>query len=321
MADQPIGVTDQLGVAGMSEATSKFAVKLLEVAQVGIGGIFAPWQLRRMARAKADASKIEQLAAAKIEVEVLQLQAGARIAVERLQVQANHELEEYRKALEPNVVPRPAGDSDEVFVLWVDAEGTEIDRAPVSPLPERSGARLALQEAKRQTNIEQVVGYAFNEKPSDEAVSDAPVDPDWVARFFDNVKDVSDADMQKLWARLLAGEISHPGQCHLRTLDVLRNLSSGEAKLFERYCAYLTIQGELIVPAGDAFKTTELTKRDELSQLVECGLMHAPREFMKTGVQMEKPQGTIFWGEDYQDLHACGLGSHEAGAHATNEFA
>jgi hypothetical protein len=57
-------------------------------------------------------------------------------------------------------------------------------------------------------------------------------DADWVARFFGVVQDVSAEEMQALWGKILAGEIRHPGRLSLRTLDILRNLTTAEAKVF-----------------------------------------------------------------------------------------
>lgn len=39
--------------------------------------------------------------------------------------------------------------------------------------------------------------------------------------------------MRQLWARVLAGEIEHPGSFSLRTVEVLRNMSQAEALAFK----------------------------------------------------------------------------------------
>lgn len=294
---------DLLGLAGVSESASKFAIKLIEVAQVGVGGIFAPWQLKRMARAEADAEQIKKLAAAetevkadhvktlaltqseaeaanvkalaavKTEVEAEQIRAYAKIAIDRLQLQAQHELETYRRELEAKALPTSSSDPDEPHVEWVLEDGTEIQRVPVDPLPQRALARLNFQEAKRQTNVEQVVSHAYNERVPDAAVSDEPVDPDIVARIFGTVQDVSNGDMQKLWGKLLAGEIARPGSFSLRTLDVLRNLSVEEARLFARFCGYRTKQSRILLPMESDFDLEARIMASGPRKLVECGLL------------------------------------------------
>jgi len=54
---------------------------------------------------------------------------------------------------------------------------------------------------------------------------------DWFMRFFDSVGSISNEDMQKLWAKILAGEIQEPGSFSLRTLETIRNMTTNEAKI------------------------------------------------------------------------------------------
>lgn len=55
---------------------------------------------------------------------------------------------------------------------------------------------------------------------------------DWLMRFFDTVGNISNEDLQQLWGKILANEIAKPKTCALRTLDMIRNMSSEEAKVF-----------------------------------------------------------------------------------------
>ena len=41
-------------------------------------------------------------------------------------------------------------------------------------------------------------------------------------RFFDAVGNVSNEELQKLWGKVLAGEMQQPGSCSLRTMEVIR---------------------------------------------------------------------------------------------------
>ncbi len=68
---------------------SKPATVLIERVSDAIGGIFEPWQIRRVAQAKADANKIE--AASQIEVTKLQRRALQRFLVEEAKKQNNIE--------------------------------------------------------------------------------------------------------------------------------------------------------------------------------------------------------------------------------------
>jgi hypothetical protein len=139
-------------------------------------------------------------------------------------------------------------------------------------LLDRTKHRLDYQEGKRQLNVEQVAAFAADELRDcpDAQVSDAPVDEDWTARFFESVKDVSADDMQKLWAKILAGEVKQPGSFSLRCLDTLRNLSRAEAELFTRVVPF--------VIDGEALHADSVTRRAGLSftnvvRLSDAGLL------------------------------------------------
>jgi len=84
--------------------------------------------------------------------------------------------------------------------------------------------RVEFQERKRLANIRSVVESAAEEL-GDKEVPDHEPDHDWAARFFDCVQDVSSEHMQKLWAKVLSGEVENPGRSPLRTLDALRNIT------------------------------------------------------------------------------------------------
>lgn len=92
-------------------------------------------------------------------------------------------------------------------------------------------SRIAFQEEKRQSNIHSVVTKAA-EVLSDKQVQDHEVDDDWSARFFADVQDVSSAQMQEIWAKILAGEVETPGRTSLRTLSILKNMTQRDAMLF-----------------------------------------------------------------------------------------
>ncbi len=95
--------------------------------------------------------------------------------------------------------------------------------------------RIQFQEQKRQSNIMSVVQQAASEL-GDKEVQDHEVDHDWTAQFFSDVQDVSSEQMQTLWAKILAGEVTNPGSTSIRTLSILKNLNQDIAGLFARFC-------------------------------------------------------------------------------------
>jgi hypothetical protein len=105
----------------------------------------------------------------------------------------------------------------------------------VRELAVRAGERIAFRELRRQENIERITAKALPLLPNE--VAEQAVDPDWTAHFFDNCQDISDEQMQQLWARLLAGEVAVPGTFSLGTLALVRIMNKGDADLFTRLCS------------------------------------------------------------------------------------
>jgi hypothetical protein len=119
-------------------------------------------------------------------------------------------------------------------------------------LAERAKHRLLLREIEGQLNVEAIANHAALELPS--SVSNEPVNPDWRRKFFAEAENVCEQDMQLLWGKVLAGEISSPGAFSLRTLDALRHISKHEAELFRRACSLAMNAGWIAIPGGDLNK-------------------------------------------------------------------
>ncbi len=86
-------------------------------------------------------------------------------------------------------------------------------------------------------------------------VQDHEVDHDWTARFFNDVQDVSSEEMQRLWAKILAGEVEKPGSTSFKTMDILKGLDRTTAILFRTLCSarmtpLVGLQGGGSVQAG-----------------------------------------------------------------------
>ena len=111
------------------------------------------------------------------------------------------------------------------------------ETVPLEATTDQTAQRLEFQERKRQSNLVSVVSQAA-EDLGEEEVPDQEPDHDWIARYFEYVKDVSEKDVQKLWAKVLAGSVRSPGSASLRTLSVLRDMTSLEAKTFKEAMRY-----------------------------------------------------------------------------------
>lgn len=109
---------------------------------------------------------------------------------------------------------------------------------------ERAQERFAHREINRQINLESIVEKST--KHLGESVSEEPVDEDWRTRFFNKAQDVSYEDMQEIWGKILAEEVTQPGKISFRTLDVISNLSKKEASLFKVACRLAFSNGAIL---------------------------------------------------------------------------
>ena len=154
-----------------------------------------------------------------------------------------------------------------------------MDTSDYDALVQRAGNRLARQELKKQENLERIIGTAYDILEAEqESVSSEPVDSDWINRFFGLVQDISNEEMQKLWARLLAGEVKRPNTFSLRTLDILRNMSQQEAILIQNATNDIIIyDDEYLIPEPNFF--VPIYKNDtnygDIMTLDECGLINS----------------------------------------------
>lgn len=90
-------------------------------------------------------------------------------------------------------------------------------------------------EQRKQNNIENIIEVAVEQIEKDSEISSEKVDVDWTTRFFNIAEDISNEEMQKLWGKILSGEVKKPGSFSLRTLELLKNLSRREAEIFTKF--------------------------------------------------------------------------------------
>lgn len=147
--------------------------------------------------------------------------------------------------------------------------------------PEMTGWDIAIKDGKtaltthgqyhkRQENAESVFRKAANRIDRENIKAQAP-DQDWTARFFDYVRDVSQEDLQEIWARILSGELEKPGRVPLRTLSVLRDMSQDDAHAYIEMMQYRI--GNHII--GDCVEDPQ--HRKLIVKLYEADLVHSPR--------------------------------------------
>jgi len=121
------------------------------------------------------------------------------------------------------------------LILRADAEMEIIERAK---------ERFAHKEINRQINLESIVEKSA--KHLGETVSEQPIDDDWRTRFFNKAQDVTNEEMQEIWGKILAEEITQPGKIGFKTLEIISNITKMEANLFETACKIAFKQGMIL---------------------------------------------------------------------------
>jgi hypothetical protein len=165
------------------------------------------------------------------------LQGGFGRAAEKLADTIRHVVD---VAISPDRLRATAQARAEVEVIL--AKG----RAEAQDIEARAADRVRRRENRRQSNLESITKQAFLALPPPEQLSDEPVNQDWTSRFFRDCEDISDEQMQQIWARILAGEVARPGRFAPRTLSVTRDLTKQDANLFTKLCQF----GWVIPDAG-----------------------------------------------------------------------
>lgn len=139
--------------------------------------------------------------------------------------------------LEARAIERNAEAEAYAYVRKVDAENVaNLIRLQGE---EQVANYIIAREKRKMNNVQNVVEQAQQHFAEGEQVSREPVNQDWVNRFFTIVEDVSDSEMQKLWAQILAGEVKKPKSYSLRTLELLRNISKEEAEAIKEASKYV----------------------------------------------------------------------------------
>ena len=111
-----------------------------------------------------------------------------------------------------------------------------LTKIELTEIEQRAVKRFVIEETIKQQNIENIIEKALPELKEDAKPED--IENDWLARFFEECKLISDEEMQSLWANLLAGEANEPGTFSKRTIDFVSNMDKSDAELFTNLCSF-----------------------------------------------------------------------------------
>lgn len=158
---------------------------------------------------------------------------------------------------------------------------TEFEKIKVGQFKEVAdnlleSGKMTYTEYYKANNFLQVAKKAdeyYAEMQHDQAKT--AYDFDWFVRFYEAVGNISDEEMQELWAKILAGEIARPSSFSLKTIDTLRNISRNDAELFVKLCSHSfgLCDQRLFLPRYDDYLDKRGIQYSDIMKLNEYGLI------------------------------------------------
>lgn len=146
----------------------------------------------------------------------------------------------------------------------------------IADLAKRAMLCNLAQEMNKQQNIEEILRVTKDVLEHETAVSNEPVSQTWLSNFLEAAGHVEEEDLQKIWGKLLAGEIKQPNSYSLRTLNTLKNMTTNEAKIFQFLSPYvMRIGNDFILPNDRKLHEKYSIGYGNILLLDECGLINA----------------------------------------------
>jgi Protein of unknown function (DUF2806). len=176
----------------------KFLIKMwTTLTKNGLGALLSPWQIKREGNAHIEIRRNELLTLAQTERDILDIKNGKKTFTSEMKLIGSQNCQNNMEITLKN--------------LFDEYKKREV-----------------LDNIQQEINITKSIIYA-EENANDDNVDDEDVNSDWLRRWREYAQNISEDDLQHLWANILAGEIRTQGNISLRTLDFIKNLSKEEA--------------------------------------------------------------------------------------------
>ena len=111
-------------------------------------------------------------------------------------------------------------------------EQSDIDVAAKNAIVATLNRSLA-----HQLNLEDIAEKAVSSPDLKEDADPGRLDPEWVDKFEEHAGAKYDEDAQRLWARLLTGELNKPGSYSRKSMRILDDMEREDAEAFASLCA------------------------------------------------------------------------------------
>lgn len=157
--------------------------------------------------------------------------------------------------------------------------------------------RVLKEETVKYSRLETILGETA--PMLEESADPNAIDDDWLIYHLEKARLVSNADMQRLWAKVLAGEANKPGSFSKRSLDFLSTLERREAEAFTKFGSFVLRHGgghvPLVLDPVDPFYAHRGASFDDLSHFEAIGLIN----FEPLAGYQLSVAGTNIFGFDY----------------------
>ncbi len=149
-----------------------------------------------------------------------------------------------------------------------------ISDIKIKKLQYRALKRFVYEETQKQENIESLIDKTLPKITTSSKTES--IEKDWLVKYFENAKLISDEDMQNIWSNILAGESNKPGTFSKRTLSVISELDKKDAILFTNLCKFAFSFEEKVIVVFDLqdelYSRNDITFRN-LTHLDNAGLL------------------------------------------------
>lgn len=189
----------------------KLIIKMWEtLADKGLGGFLSPWQIKRTGKANLEVRQQEIIGIAMAEKQADDIKKGLLNSQESLLC---------------------LGQVTDVSALPLRKD--EIEHTiNYDLLDQITKANQRHEQLRRELNTSNAILAAEKELiNNNKETPDENVNDDWLYSWRDYASRTSSMELQYLWGRILAGEITTPGAYSLRTLEFLKGLTTYEAKM------------------------------------------------------------------------------------------
>ena len=148
----------------------------------------------------------------------------------------------------------------------------------ITDLQRRAEHRRIVEDMRDQKHMEDIIEKAIPHVDKNAAPEN--MDNDWITNLFEKCRIVSDAEMQSLWARVLATEANTPGTLSKRTVNLLSDFDKSDAELFTTLCGFCWEIENITLLVFDT--NAEIYEKhginiDTLNHLETIGLIHFER--------------------------------------------